>query len=156
MATTLLRDRMRELMRLRNYSVRTEETYIERIADFARYFGRSPERIGPDDIHAYQVWLRDERHVSSSTFNLAAAALRFLYTKVLDRPERVEGLIGGRGVDWVDWGQVETRNKAPREEWRVTEGPWGPSKGKVEDKRRGVIASNLRAPFVALRLARHA
>jgi len=59
-------------------------------------------------------------------------------------------------TEMVDWGQVETRNKAPCEESRVTEGPWGPSKGKVEDKRRGVIASNLRAPFVALRLARHA
>lgn len=93
MATTLLRERMRELMRLRNYSVRTEETYIERIADFARHFGRSPERIDRDEIHAYQVWLRDERHVSSSTFNLAAAALRFLYTQVLDRPDMVESLL---------------------------------------------------------------
>ena len=89
MVTTALRERMRQLMRVRNYSPRTEETYIDAIMRFARHFGRSPAELGKGEIHQYQIWLREERGVSATAFNQTAAALRFLYMNVLARPDEV-------------------------------------------------------------------
>jgi len=96
MVTTALRERMRQLMRVRNYSPRTEETYIDAIMRFARHFGRSPAELGKGEIHQYQIWLREERGVSATAFNQTAAALRFLYMNVLARPDEVEGLLHAR------------------------------------------------------------
>jgi site-specific recombinase XerD len=89
MVTTPLRERMRSILRTRNYSPRTEETYIEAVGRFARHFGKSPERLGAAQITEYQIWLRETRHVSASLFNQIVCALRFLYAEVLSRPEEV-------------------------------------------------------------------
>ena len=89
MVTTPLRERMRSILRTRNYSPRTEETYIEAVARFARHFGKSPEQLGAAQITEYQVWLRETRHVSASLFNQVVCALRFFYVEVLNRPDQV-------------------------------------------------------------------
>lgn len=89
MVTTPLRERMRSILRTRNYSPRTEETYIEAVGRFARHFGKSPEQLGAAQITEYQIWLRETRHVSASLFNQVVCALRFLYAEVLSRPEEV-------------------------------------------------------------------
>ena len=85
MVTTPLRERMRSVLRTRNYSSRTEETYIEAVARFARHFGKSPEQLGAVQITEYQVWLRETRHVSASTRTTCsfcpALALRTLAKK---------------------------------------------------------------------------
>jgi site-specific recombinase XerD len=72
-------------LRVRNRSVRTINTYIAHIANFARHFGKSPELLGPEEIRQYQVYLVHERHVSWSNFNQAVCALRFLYRHTLGR-----------------------------------------------------------------------
>lgn len=92
MVTTPLRERMRQLLRIRNYSDRTEETYIHAVSRFARYWGRSPEQLGVEHVRSYQIWLRDAQHASATWFNQSAAALRFFYTHVVERPEAVEKL----------------------------------------------------------------
>jgi len=90
MVTTALRERMRAILRARNYSPRTEQTYISAVAHFARHFGKSPDQLGPEHVADYQVWLRDEKRASNVLFNQAMCALRFFYGKVLERPETVE------------------------------------------------------------------
>ena len=55
---TPLRQRMIEVMNLRNLAPRTVKVYVERIAKFAQYFGRSPEKLGPADVRAYLVLQR--------------------------------------------------------------------------------------------------
>ena len=61
---TPLRQRMTEDMRVRNLSPHTQASYVQQVAQFARYFGASPERLGPDDIRSYQVYLTDEKKLA--------------------------------------------------------------------------------------------
>jgi len=85
---TPLRQRFIDDLRLRNYARRTIDTYVSQVAAFAKHFGRSPERLGADDIRAYQLHLL-QRRVSWSSFNQAVCALRFLYRTTLGRPEQL-------------------------------------------------------------------
>jgi hypothetical protein len=70
---TPLRRRSMDDLRLRNKSPRTIETYVLRVALFAKHFGRSPELLGPDEMRAYQQHLLG-RQVSWSQFNKAVCA----------------------------------------------------------------------------------
>lgn len=82
---TPLRRRMIEDLTLRNRSPRTIESYTEQVARFARYFGRSPEDLGPEEVRTYLLYLVQERKVAWGTFNQAVCALRFLYNVTLER-----------------------------------------------------------------------
>ncbi|MCE9546587.1 MAG: site-specific integrase [Planctomycetia bacterium] len=88
---TPLRQRYVQDLRLRNKSPRTIETYVLRVALFARHFGCSPERLGPEHLRSYQERLI-ARNVSWSTFNQAVCALRFLYQVTLGRSEAIRHL----------------------------------------------------------------
>jgi site-specific recombinase XerD len=90
---TALRRRMIEDMTLRNFAPRTIKAYVERVADFARHFGISPEHLGPDQIRAYLLHLVQERRISWSYFNQTRSALRFLYRVTLGRDWVVEGIV---------------------------------------------------------------
>jgi integrase/recombinase XerD len=83
--TTALRRRMEQDMRIRNYSERTVRTYTDWISTLARHFGRAPDRLGPDDLRRWQVYLKEEKHASWSSFNQATSALRFFYRTTLSR-----------------------------------------------------------------------
>jgi len=83
-----LRRRYIDDLRLRNMSPRTIETYVLRVLQFARHFGRSPEQLGPKHLRAYQQHLL-ARQVSWSTFNQTVCALRFLYNVTLGRPHTI-------------------------------------------------------------------
>ena len=82
---TSLRQRMLEDMRVRRLSPFTQRTYVETVARFARYFKRSPERVGPEQIRAYQVYLSTERGLATGSLLVAVSALRFLYRVTLQK-----------------------------------------------------------------------
>jgi integrase/recombinase XerD len=52
---TRLRKMMLDELQRRNYAQNTVRTYIKAIEEFARYFGKPPERLGPEQIREYQV-----------------------------------------------------------------------------------------------------
>ena len=58
-----LRRRMIEDMTVRNLSPATQRSYLHAVAKFSRYFGRSPDRLGLEDVRAFQVHLVVDRHL---------------------------------------------------------------------------------------------
>lgn len=88
--TTPLREQMRQILRIRNVSPRTEYIYIHMVACFAAHFRRSPDRLGRPHIEQYLLFVRDVKKVSYCWYNQCASALRFLYRYVLDRPNLVQ------------------------------------------------------------------
>jgi integron integrase len=79
-----LLDRVREAIRLRHYSRRTEESYVAWIRRFIVFHGkRHPSELGGEEIGQYLVHLAVQRNVSASTQNQALSALLFLYRHVL-------------------------------------------------------------------------
>lgn len=86
---TLLRERMAEDLRIRNYSPRTVECYVSMMERFTREFGKPPGRLGPAEVRAFQVRMIESK-VSWTQFNQAVCALRFFYRVTLPRDFAVE------------------------------------------------------------------
>ncbi len=90
---TPLRKRLIEDMMVRNLAPATQATYLYQISMFARYFGRSPERLGPEQIRSYLVYLAMERQLAPSSISTAVGALRFLYNVTLRKHWVLENFI---------------------------------------------------------------
>lgn len=82
---TPLRQRMIDDMRIRNLSPKTIQSYVEKVAKYARSFGKSPGELGPEDIRTYLLG-RINAGVARSTLVQNVCALRFLYRVTLHRP----------------------------------------------------------------------
>ena len=80
---THLRQRMQEDLRLRNYSPRTIHSYTRIVAEFASYFHKSPDQLGPEHIRTWLLYLLNERKLAWGTLQCARSALKFLYTRTL-------------------------------------------------------------------------
>ena len=86
-----LRRRMIEDMTVRNLSPATQQLYLNAVSKFSRYFGRSPDRLGLEDVHAFQVHLV-ATGISWPALNQIVCALRFFYGVTLGQatvPERI-------------------------------------------------------------------
>jgi len=82
-----LLDQVRDAIRRRHYSYRTEETYIHWIKRFIYFHQkRHPNDMGEAEVTAFLNHLARERKVASSTQNQALSAVVFLYRKALGRP----------------------------------------------------------------------
>lgn len=82
-----LLDRVRDAIRTRHYSRRTEVAYITWIRRYIGFHQKAhPATLGAPAIAAFLTWLATKRHVSASTQNQALAALLFLYEHVLHMP----------------------------------------------------------------------
>ena len=64
-------------MRVRNLAPLTQSCYLQQVSLFARYFHKSPEELGPEEIRRYQVYLTNERKLAPASIGTAVAALRF-------------------------------------------------------------------------------
>ncbi|NIR61746.1 MAG: integron integrase, partial [Gammaproteobacteria bacterium] len=78
---------VRESIRARHYSLRTEDTYVHWTKRFILYHGkRHPADMGEREVAQFLTFLAVERRVAAATQNQALNALVFLYKAVLDRP----------------------------------------------------------------------
>ncbi|MBP7201858.1 MAG: integron integrase [Propionivibrio sp.] len=97
-----LLDRVRERIRYKHYSLRTEESYVQWIRRFVLFHGkRHPSEMGAPEVEAFLTSLAVEGNVAASTQNQARSALLFLYKEVL-----------GSELPWLD--NVEQAKKPRR------------------------------------------
>ena len=89
-----LLDQMRDQIRTRHYSIRTEAAYLHWARQFILFHGkRHPAEMGEAEVGEFLTHLAVERNVAASTQNQALSALLFLYKVVLDRPlDGIDGL----------------------------------------------------------------
>lgn len=80
---TPLRKRMIEELQLRNLSGITKEKYLAAVERFARYFDKSPERLGPEQVREYLLHLINDNKANPNTVLFNRAALRFVYVSTL-------------------------------------------------------------------------
>ena len=82
-----LLDRVRDKIRVRHYSIRTEQAYVDWIRRFILFHGkRHPEALGTAEVEAFLTHLAVDRNVAAATQNLAKSAILFLYRDVLAHP----------------------------------------------------------------------
>ncbi|HLX81445.1 MAG TPA: integron integrase [Burkholderiales bacterium] len=97
-----LLDQVRDAIRRRHYSYRTEQTYIHWIKRFIFFSNkRHPKDMGAPEVTAFLSHLARDRDVAAATQNQALAALLFLYKEVL-----------GQALPWLD--QVERAKRPAR------------------------------------------
>ncbi len=96
-----LLDQIRDVLRVKHYSLRTERSYCDWVKRFVRFHGvRHPREMGAAEITAFLTHLARVGDVAASTQNQAFSAILFLYQQVLKQE-----------VGWVD--EVE-RAKRPK------------------------------------------
>jgi integrase/recombinase XerD len=86
-----LRRRMIDDMTVRNLSPATQRSYLHAVTKFSRHFQRSPDRLGLEDVRAFQVYLVSTG-ISWPALNQTVCALRFFYGVTLGHgeiPERI-------------------------------------------------------------------
>jgi integrase/recombinase XerD len=84
---TRLRKMMLEELERRNYSAGTTRRYMRFVERFAQHFGKSPDKLGPDDLRSYQAYLLRELKLCPGSVENHVAALRFFYVRTLRRHE---------------------------------------------------------------------
>src|SRR5437899_3169561 len=82
---TRLRKMMLEELQRRNYSAITTRNYLRVVTEFAKHFGKSPDKLGPNELRTYQAYLLSERQLTPGTVVNRVAALRFFFVKTLKR-----------------------------------------------------------------------
>jgi len=80
---TPLRQKMIDNMKLRGFAPNTQQAYVAAVAGLAKFYSESPDRLNSEKVQHYLLHLMEERRLSWSTCNVAAAALRFFYTETL-------------------------------------------------------------------------
>lgn len=81
-----LLDAVRDKLRVRHYSIRTETQYVHWIKRFILYHQkRHPREMGPKEVEAFLTHLATQRNVAAATQNQALAALLFLYREIFEQ-----------------------------------------------------------------------
>jgi site-specific recombinase XerD len=93
-----LRQRMLDDMTFRNMSPNTLKVYSYAVARFSAFHGRSPDKLGVEDVRAYRLHLI-ERGLKASSINPIIGALRFFYGTTLGRKEMIEEMPFARKED---------------------------------------------------------
>lgn len=110
-----LLDQVRQQVRVKHYSIRTETAYVDWIKRFVLFHGkRHPRDMGGPEVEAFLTHLAMQRNVAASTQNQALAAILFLYREVLDvelpwldgvtrakKPQRLPTVLSRQEVDAV-------------------------------------------------------
>src|SRR4051794_11467182 len=92
---TALRRRMIDDMTVRNLSPATQQSYVYAVAKFSRFFDCSPDRLGIEEVRAYQLHLAG-LGLSWSHINQVSCALRFFFGVTLGRQTAIDNIVRAR------------------------------------------------------------
>jgi integrase/recombinase XerD len=92
-----LKEKMEGDLKLRGLGANTRETYLRCAEAYVRHYMKAPAQMGRTEVRDYLLLMLEERKWSASTYNVHAAALKFLYAHTLGRPEEVA---------WIGWMKV--------------------------------------------------
>ena len=87
-----LHDQMRDDLLLKAYSPSTLRSYLGCVHHFVRYYLRSPQDMGGQEVRDFLLHLVRDRKASPATQDMYVNALKFLYTVTLKRPEVVKDI----------------------------------------------------------------
>jgi integrase/recombinase XerD len=79
----ILRDRMIEEMKLRNFSPATQKSYLYAVTRLTQYYRKAPDQLDKEQIRSYLLHLTVERKLSPNTMTGQIAGLRFFYNETL-------------------------------------------------------------------------
>ncbi len=82
---TTLREKMKDEMILRGFSIGTQEKYLYEVIKLKNHYNCSPAKISQEEIKIYLLYLAKERKLAASTYNVAVHAMKFFYDMVLHR-----------------------------------------------------------------------
>jgi len=105
-----LLEQYRERLRVKHYSLRTEEAYLHWVRRFIYFHGkRHPRELGGSEVETFLSHLASAGRVAASTQNQALAALLFLYREVLGKElPRMDGIVRAKRPARV-WYSPKTR-----------------------------------------------
>ena len=83
---TPLRQRFIEDMHLRGLASTTQRSYLHYVADFAKFYWTSPDRLDLEAVRQYQLYLIHEKKLSPQSINTFVSAVQFLYVTTLEMP----------------------------------------------------------------------
>ena len=83
---THLRRMMLEELQRRNYAPSTVEAYTSALRDFAKYFNKPPDQLGPEHIWQFQLHLLRDQKLAANTVKQRMAAMQFFFARTLKRP----------------------------------------------------------------------
>lgn len=83
---TPLRQRMIEDMTLRGLAPTTQRSYIHYVAEFAKFYNTSPEKLDLEAVRQYELYLLHEKKLSAESINTFVSAIQFFYLVTLEMP----------------------------------------------------------------------
>ena len=114
---TPLRSKMVREMQLQRLATKTQEAYVRCVRDLAKHYRCSPDRLTVEQVRQYVHYLLTERKLSSSSCNLALAAFKFFYRKVLGNEQfklKVRYKRSGRLLEVLNRGPCAVKSPGDR------------------------------------------
>ncbi|WP_227002562.1 tyrosine-type recombinase/integrase, partial [Komagataeibacter diospyri] len=91
-AISPLRQRLPDDMAVRRFSRETQRNYLRDVGRFATFLGRSPHTATVEDVRQFQI-AQNAAGMPTPTMNAIVSALRFFFTRTLDRPDLARRLV---------------------------------------------------------------
>lgn len=86
------RDKMQADLELRAFASTTKKEYLRRAHNFVAYHGRPPMELGEQEVREFLLYVVSKGKAGSATHHMYVAAIKFLYTTTLGRPEVVSNI----------------------------------------------------------------
>jgi hypothetical protein len=87
-----LTEQMKADLQLKGFKPNTQRTYLIEVGNLARYFDKSPEELGKEEVKEYLLHLMNDKKLSQGTFKSYVSGIKFLYKTTLNRHEVVDDI----------------------------------------------------------------